>query len=215
MKVPDVAFPLGTHPSVFEFSSWVTAILNNGRYQLRVIETPPDWTTNDGEMLCVDNNGQKSLYVFVTDEWFSVGLTSTASGSAGVPTGAILPFAGPTTAIPSGWALCNGAAVSRTTYSQLYSVIGTAYGVGDGSTTFNLPNLCGYFPLGAGKAYTGGGGHTTIQGETGEGLSVDWDGSKVWNDSGSNEKAGGGGTCTGQHRDMMPPYVTVYYIVKL
>lgn len=56
-----------------------------------------------------------------------------------LPTGAIIPFAGSTT--PSGYLLCNGATVSRTTYSKLYSVIGTTYGTGDGSTTFNLPNL--------------------------------------------------------------------------
>ena len=56
-----------------------------------------------------------------------------------LPTGAVIPFAGSTT--PSGYLLCNGAAVSRTTYSKLYSAIGTTYGSGDGSTTFNLPNL--------------------------------------------------------------------------
>lgn len=55
----------------------------------------------------------------------------------GVPTGTILPFAGGT--IPSGFLACNGAAVSRTTYSALFSAIGTKYGAGNGSTTFNLP----------------------------------------------------------------------------
>lgn len=49
---------------------------------------------------------------------------------------------------PSGWLLCDGAAVSRTTYADLFAVLGTAYGVGDGSTTFNLPNLKGRFPAG-------------------------------------------------------------------
>ena len=43
--------------------------------------------------------------------------------------------------VPSGWLLCNGATISRTTYSALYNVIGTTYGAGDGSTTFNLPLL--------------------------------------------------------------------------
>lgn len=55
------------------------------------------------------------------------------------PTGSILPFAG--SSIPSGYLACNGSAISRTTYSALYNVIGTKYGSGDGSTTFNLPNL--------------------------------------------------------------------------
>ena len=54
-----------------------------------------------------------------------------------IPVGTILPFAGGT--IPSGFLACNGATVSRTTYSALFSAIGTTYGSGDGSTTFNLP----------------------------------------------------------------------------
>lgn len=54
------------------------------------------------------------------------------------PAGTMLPFAGKT--VPSGWLLCNGAAVSRTTYARLFSAIGTSWGTGDGSTTFNLPN---------------------------------------------------------------------------
>lgn len=44
------------------------------------------------------------------------------------------------TTVPTGWLECNGAAVSRTTYSRLFAAIGTTYGAGDGSTTFNLPN---------------------------------------------------------------------------
>lgn len=57
----------------------------------------------------------------------------------GLPVGTIVPFAGSTT--PKGYLLCDGTAYSRTTYSLLYNVIGTTYGNGDGSTTFNIPNL--------------------------------------------------------------------------
>jgi microcystin-dependent protein len=57
------------------------------------------------------------------------------------PVGAIEIFAGSTA--PSGWLICDGSAVSRTTYANLFSVIGTTYGNGDGSTTFNVPNLKG------------------------------------------------------------------------
>lgn len=52
----------------------------------------------------------------------------------------------------SGWLLCEGQAVSRSTYSTLFAKIGTAYGVGDGSTTFNLPNLAGRLPIGLASA---------------------------------------------------------------
>ena len=58
-----------------------------------------------------------------------------------IPTGASIPFFG--SAAPSGWLLCYGQAVSRTTYAGLFAVIGTTYGVGDGSTTFNVPDLRG------------------------------------------------------------------------
>jgi microcystin-dependent protein len=60
---------------------------------------------------------------------------------AGCPIGTIIPFAG--SPIPDGYLVCDGSAVSRTTYADLFAVIGVIYGSGDGSTTFNLPNLKG------------------------------------------------------------------------
>ena len=65
-----------------------------------------------------------------------------------VPVGSMQAYAG--TSAPTGWLLCNGIAASRTTYSNLFSVIGTAYGAGDGSTTFGLPDMRGRVPMGAG-----------------------------------------------------------------
>lgn len=59
--------------------------------------------------------------------------------SSSVPTGAICFFA--TTAIPTGWLLCNGSNVSRYEYAALFAAIGTKFGAGDGNTTFTLPNL--------------------------------------------------------------------------
>lgn len=55
---------------------------------------------------------------------------------------------GATSAVPTGWLECNGQAVSRTTYADLYAKLGTTYGSGDGSTTFNVPNLKGKVPVG-------------------------------------------------------------------
>lgn len=79
----------------------------------------------------------------------------------GVPTGVVNPFAG--SAAPSGWLLCEGQAVSRTTYSALFAVLGTTYGVGDGSTTFTLPNMKGRVPVGLDSAQT----EFDARGETG------------------------------------------------
>lgn len=62
--------------------------------------------------------------------------------------GFIKPFAGNT--VPDGYLYCDGSAVSRTTYSELFAAIGTIYGAGDGSTTFNVPDLRGYFLRGDG-----------------------------------------------------------------
>ena len=73
--------------------------------------------------------------------------TKISANQANVPTGAIIPFAG--SSIPAGYLLCNGATVSRTTYANLFKVIGTTWGAGDGSTTFKLPDARGRFPEGA------------------------------------------------------------------
>jgi len=63
--------------------------------------------------------------------------------AGGVPPGAVMAFA--MTTAPTGWLEANGAAVSRTDYAALFAIIGTTYGAGDGTTTFNLPDLRGEF----------------------------------------------------------------------
>lgn len=63
-----------------------------------------------------------------------------------VPTGVIAPFGG--ASAPTNWLLCDGSTASRVTYSDLFNVIGVTYGVGDGSTTFNLPDLRARAPFG-------------------------------------------------------------------
>lgn len=59
------------------------------------------------------------------------------------------------TTIPSGYLLCDGSAVSRTTYGNLFTVIGTTFGAGDGSTTFNVPDMRQRFILGQAASGTG------------------------------------------------------------
>ena len=80
-----------------------------------------------------------------------------------VPVGTVAMHAG---ARPGGWLNCNGSAVSRTTYPELFTAIGTRYGAGDGATTFNLPDLRGRVPLGFNAAYplgaTGGAATHTL-----------------------------------------------------
>lgn len=69
-----------------------------------------------------------------------------SSGSGGPPTGTgALWF---TSSPPSGWLICDGSAVSRTTYATLFTILGTTFGAGDGSTTFNLPDFRQRVPVG-------------------------------------------------------------------
>lgn len=82
-----------------------------------------------------------------------------------LPPGIIVPYGG--TAAPSGWLLCDGTAVSRTDYADLFAVLGTAYGAGNGTTTFNLPDLQGRVSVGKAAAGTfatlgGTGGAETV-----------------------------------------------------
>jgi microcystin-dependent protein len=69
------------------------------------------------------------------------GQAGAAEIAIAAPTGMIVPYGG--TTAPTGWLLCYGQAISRTDYSALFAVFGTTYGSGDGSTTFNLPDLRG------------------------------------------------------------------------
>ena len=82
------------------------------------------------------------------------------------PAGVVITYAGSTA--PEGWLLCDGSAVSRDTYATLFAVIGTTYGVGDGSTTFNVPNLQGRVVIGVSgtHALASTGGATTVTLET-------------------------------------------------
>lgn len=69
----------------------------------------------------------------------------------GSPTGGLMMW--PTATPPTGWLLCNGQAVSRTTYSLLFAVIGTVFGSGDGANTFNVPDYRDRMPVGAGASF--------------------------------------------------------------
>jgi microcystin-dependent protein len=82
----------------------------------------------------------------------------------GVPTGVISMWG--TATAPTGYLLCAGAAVNRTTYAALFAVIGTTFGVGDGSTTFNLPNYTNRMPYGTTLAATGGSADAVVVSHT-------------------------------------------------
>ena len=68
------------------------------------------------------------------------------TGIEGIPTATIVPWSD--SSVPSGFLECNGSAVSRSTYADLFAIVGTTYGAGDGSSTFNVPDLQDNVPVG-------------------------------------------------------------------
>lgn len=109
-------------------------IYNNKMYKCTTeISTAEDWTaahwTETSIVEEIDNGGGGSQVLGDT-----------------LPIGIIMEYPGSN--IPSGWLLCDGQAVSRTLYSELFNLLGTTYGSGDGSTTFNIPNLKGKVAVG-------------------------------------------------------------------
>lgn len=136
------------------------------------------------------------------------------------------------TGVPEGYMHCNGAEVSRTTYADLFSKIGTYYGAGDGSTTFNLPNTVARFlegGVGAGTYYEAGLPNITGQyyAVVGGGITVNGAFTGSWADS-SGQTSGGGGynrvhlvvdasksnSIYGNSDTVQPPAVTVIYCIK-
>jgi microcystin-dependent protein len=127
-------------------------------------------TTPNANPVILDANGEATIFIpdgtlyrFIlknsadVQQWDvnAVEMVAPAAPSnpAPVPTGCVLAYGA--AAAPSGYALCDGSAINRTTFAALFAVIGTTYGAGDGSTTFNVPDMRGKFPFGKAAAGTG------------------------------------------------------------
>ena len=86
------------------------------------------------------------------------------TGIEGIPTATIVPWS--SASVPSGFLECDGSAVSRSTYSALFAIVGTTYGSGDGASTFNVPNLADNVAVGKSNnkalASTGGANNVSI-----------------------------------------------------
>ena len=150
------------------------------------------------------------------------------------PVGMIIPYAG--TTIPEKWMKCEGQALSRTDYSALFSVIGTTYGNGDGTTTFNVPNLQGRFPIGMNSndddfnmlGATGGSKtHTQTVNEMPRHKHVQYNSNGVQALAGNNDglaynhgrgaaasNMSTGDTGNGKPMDIMNPYIVFNYCIK-
>lgn len=154
--------------------------------------------------------------------------------SVDIPAGCIQMYGGST--VPTGWLECTGSAVSRALYANLFTAIGTTWGAGDGSTTFNLPDLRGRTPIGVGTGSgltartlggTGGAethvlatseipshqhGATSVQflNQPGAGGTANVVGGTATNAQANTAAAGGGGS----HANMQP-WAAVKFIIKI
>ena len=149
-----------------------------------------------------------------------------------VPVGTIIMYGG--VVRPTGWLTCYGGAVSRTTYAELFALIGTRYGAGDGSTTFNLPNFAARVPLGpgSGRAVGDEGGEAThtltvaeipAHGHVLGGYRTDGAGqprNKLTGEGGNSDSVDAGHshgvreTGGGRAHNNMPPYAVISFYIK-
>lgn len=94
------------------------------------------------------NTSNNTLFYYNGSTLIGVGGSGSGIGGDTLPVGMIMPGAFPSTMVVEDWLKCDGSAVSRTEYSELFNAIGVSYGNGDGSTTFNLPNIKGKMIIG-------------------------------------------------------------------
>ena len=178
------------------------------------------YTTNYN--LAKPAHGDVDWHIPINENWDKIDTTMKNN----CPTGSIIMYGAATA--PTGWLLCDGSAVSRTTYADLFAVIGTTFGVGNGSTTFNLPNLRNRFVVGAGASYnnndTGGEAthvltieempaHSHAIATVGEGIGTGFYVSQ-WNPAGSTVSRSTSSVGGGQAHNNLPPYIGLTFIIK-
>jgi microcystin-dependent protein len=141
--------------------SWVTVVVNDQQIRAQVVEVPISITSSDGVLvgavvgdatgfdwqaiLAAKQSKTEKRVSALEQNAENGGGGGGSPGTAG-PAGSIMAWAATTP--PANWLICDGSAVSRTSYASLFNVIATNFGVGDGSSTFNLPDLRGRVPVG-------------------------------------------------------------------
>ena len=180
------------------------------------------YTTNYN--LAKPAHGDVDWHIPINGNFDTIDTTMKDNANRICPTGSIIMYGAATA--PTGWLLCDGSAVSRTTYADLFAIIGTTFGVGNGSTTFNLPDLRDRFVVGAGTSYN----NNDTGGEATHVLTID---EMPAHSHGIyiGPQAGGGRPATyhtdsynqqinttsvggGQPHNNLPPYIGLTFIIK-
>jgi len=143
-------------PKPDKLPRWATVPVNNGPNNTPNVQEPPESKKDIGWNFLEKPPRQwvnwLALKAYQWLLWAEESIDEIYSIITGglIPPGAMIDYAGGT--VPSGgWLLCDASAVSRTTYANLFAAIGTTWGAGDGSTTFNLPDYRGRNAIGAGQ----------------------------------------------------------------
>lgn len=145
---------MGSGYRTFNAGDILTASQVQGYLQDQAVMLFADGTARDAavtsptEGMVVYLTSTNFLQIYDGTSWNDV-IDSAGSPAGGtMPVGTLLPYAGTTSPDTNIYLLCDGQAVSRTTYADLFTVVSTTFGVGDGSTTFNVPDLRGRIPMG-------------------------------------------------------------------
>jgi microcystin-dependent protein len=229
----ELADRLSSDPATTLRISAITALESTGSLRAQTEFTGNAWISRDADAaLSVGDR------VWLLQQGNVTLIGGRLTGGSGQPVGSIVNYAG--TSAPAGWLLCDGSAVSRTDYARLFDALGTTYGAGNGSTTFNLPNLADRVPVGPGSrsvGTTGGastvalsvanmpahnhnssGGHSHTVVGTGTATVQSGSGATVSN--GTSGNTSGSGTHThdtigsGTAHENMPPFLVLPYIIR-
>ena len=178
------------------------------------------YTTNYN--LAKPAHGDVDWHIPINENWDKIDTTMKDNANRTCPTGSIIMYGAATA--PTGWLLCDGSAVSRTTYADLFAIIGTTFGVGNGSTTFNLPDLRDRFVVGAGTSYN----NNDTGGEATHVLTIEempahshgiyiGQGTRpgtYHSDSSYNQQINTTSVGGGQPHNNLPPYIGLTFIIK-